>query len=91
MDTIRVEYFINDVPINETRVYFDFENIKSIARHYLTKLQPFATQINSQNGYLKLNISNPKEIPDGFHFEISVMGLNQSLNKEINDASVFKV
>jgi hypothetical protein len=89
--TVRLEYFVDDLPIADTRHDFDFQQIKSIADHYLAKLKPFSEKIHQQGGYVKLNISNPKDIPNGFHFEITVLGLNEKLNSEINDAGVFKL
>lgn len=89
MNNIRIEYYVNDNPITDVRHNFDYEGVKSIADHYQAKLIPFCEKINEQNGYLKLNISNPKEILNGFHFEISVRGINEKLNAEINDSEVF--
>ena len=88
---IRLEYYVTDLPITVSKHDFDFQQIKSIADHYLVKLDPFSEKIHQQGGYVKLNISNPKQIPNGFHFEIAVFGINEKLNSEINDAGVFKL
>ena len=55
------------------------------------KLYPFAEKINQQGGYLKIDISNPKEITNGFSFDIRVLGINEDLNIEINDSKVFRI
>ncbi len=65
--------------------------LNQIANHYQVRLEPFSEEINEQKGYLKINVSNPKEIHNGFHFEMSVIGINEKLNTQINDAGVFKL
>jgi hypothetical protein len=80
---IRVEYlFINETyRLNDNR--FDAKYINEYTKHLQKKYSEFSDKINSQNGYIQINLSDSRFLNDGIHYDCFIMGITKELNDEI--------